>query len=117
MGGVVLLRARGVLAMRRVALLLILVLVGIVVRRVVLLLVLVGIVVRRVVFLLALVVLVVGQLMVMEGSASLAQEDSGVLCSVLADAAEFWRRQGRPFYAVVVDGPSNLPQLQYAIGA
>ncbi|OGA17169.1 MAG: hypothetical protein A3I63_06040 [Betaproteobacteria bacterium RIFCSPLOWO2_02_FULL_66_14] len=58
-----------------------------------------------------------GHLILIEGSASLAQEDSGVLCSVLADAAEFWRRQGRPFYAVVVDGPSNLPQLQYAIGA
>lgn len=58
-----------------------------------------------------------GHVILIEGSASLAQEDSAALCSVLADAAQFWRGQGRRFYAVVVDGPKALPQLQFATGA
>lgn len=52
-----------------------------------------------------------GYLILIEGSAGLVRDDLGVLCDVLASAAEFWSERGKPFYAVLVAGPDGLPEL------
>ena len=47
---------------------------------------------------------------------SAADNDLGILIDVLSSAAEFWREQGRPFFAVFID-PENrlkLPDLYRA---
>lgn len=52
-----------------------------------------------------------GHLIVIEGSACLARDDLGVLCDVLASAAEFWAERAKPFCAVLVAGPDRLPEF------
>ena len=49
-----------------------------------------------------------GHVLILEGGAA-----SAMLIDVLGAAAQFWRGEGRPFFAVVVDGAklSRLPDL------
>lgn len=49
-----------------------------------------------------------GHVFVFEGLDSLPQDDKGVLLDVLASAADFWRGQGTPFFAVFVDPGREL---------
>jgi hypothetical protein len=52
-----------------------------------------------------------GHVLLIEGSASAASDDLGVLEDVLATAAAHWAGRGRPFFAVFVGGRDTLPAL------
>jgi len=52
-----------------------------------------------------------GHVLVFEGTQGLPRDDFGVLIDVLSSAAEYWAGRGRPFFAVIVDGPATLPPL------
>jgi hypothetical protein len=52
-----------------------------------------------------------GHVLLIEGAASAAADDLGVLEEVLAAAAAHWAGRGRPFFAVFVGGRSALPLL------
>ena len=57
-----------------------------------------------------------GHLILIDGFANLGRDEQDVLCGVLAGAAEFWRAQRTPFYAVLAQGPVTLPELRSASG-
>lgn len=42
-------------------------------------------------------------------SGAIAGDDFGILVDILASAAEFWREQGRGFFAVFIDPEGKLP--------
>src|SRR5258706_7158718 len=52
-----------------------------------------------------------GHVLLIEGAAGLAADERGILVDVLASAAAAWTELKRPFFAVLVDGPPNLPEL------
>ncbi len=54
-----------------------------------------------------------GRVLVFEGAPALAADERGTLIDVLSSAAEFWREQGAPFFAVFIDPEHELelPEL------
>ena len=58
-----------------------------------------------------------GHVFVFEGLDSLPQDDAGVLFGVLESAAQFWRGQDKPFFAVFVDPGRKLALPDLFIGA
>jgi Barstar (barnase inhibitor) len=52
-----------------------------------------------------------GHVVLIEGAAELPADERGILLDVLAAAAAHWAGRGRPFFAVLVGGPSQLPEL------
>jgi hypothetical protein len=52
-----------------------------------------------------------GHVLLIEGAAALPADDRGILADILASAAQAWAERKRPFFAVFVDGPPNLPEL------
>jgi len=52
-----------------------------------------------------------GHLLVLEGAQRLARDDFGILVDVLSSSAEYWAERGRPFLALIVNGPASLPSL------
>ena len=52
-----------------------------------------------------------GHVLLFEGTASLAEDERGILLDVLAAAAASWMERGRPFFAVFLDGPAGLADL------
>ena len=52
-----------------------------------------------------------GHVLLVEQSADLAKEDLAVFTDVLASAARSWAARGKPFFAVFVAGPQDLPPL------
>lgn len=52
-----------------------------------------------------------GYVLLLEQSADLAKEDLAVFTDVLASAARNWAARGKPFFAVFVAGPQELPPL------
>lgn len=58
-----------------------------------------------------------GHVIAFEGLDALPQEEQDVLFDVLASAAEFWREQGKPFFAVFVDPGRRLALPDLFTGA
>ena len=52
-----------------------------------------------------------GHVLLFEGAGSVAADERGILIDILESAAAFWRERRRPFYAVFVNGPPALPDL------
>jgi len=52
-----------------------------------------------------------GCVAVFEGADGLAEADRAELCEVLSVAAQTWKERGRPFFAVLVNGPPALAEL------
>ena len=52
-----------------------------------------------------------GHVLIFEGAAGLPQDERGILLDILASAAADWTERGRPFFAVFLDGPAELPDL------
>ena len=52
-----------------------------------------------------------GHVLLFEGAAELPADERGILLDVLASAAASWKERGRPFFAVFLDGPAELPGL------
>src|SRR5689334_9842901 len=52
-----------------------------------------------------------GHVLLIEGAAGLATDEFGIFADILASAAAAWTERKRPFFAVFVDGPPNLPEL------
>ena len=52
-----------------------------------------------------------GHVLLFEGAADLPADERGILLDVLASAAANWMERGRPFFAVFLDGPAELPDL------
>lgn len=52
-----------------------------------------------------------GHVLLIEGAAGLPADERGILADILASAAAAWAERKRPFFAVFVDGPPNLPEL------
>ena len=52
-----------------------------------------------------------GHVLLIEGAADLPADERGILLDILASAAANWRERGRPFFAVFLDGPAELPDL------
>lgn len=49
-----------------------------------------------------------GHVLVFDNPGAMPGDDLGVLIDVLRSAAEFWTGQGRPFFAVFIDGERSL---------
>lgn len=49
-----------------------------------------------------------GQVLLLEGWGALSDREREVLLDVLASSAQFWRSQGRPFFAVFLDPHERL---------
>ena len=58
-----------------------------------------------------------GWLVVLEGCDLLRREDLSVLTDILAESAQYWSEHDRRFYAVLVPGPSSLPDIGEARGS
>lgn len=52
-----------------------------------------------------------GHVLLIEGSAGIARQDFAVFAEVLGSAARHWAAHGKPFFAVFVEGPPDLPPL------
>jgi len=52
-----------------------------------------------------------GHVLLIEGAADLPADERGISVEILASAAAAWAERKRPFFAVFVDGPPNLPEL------
>jgi hypothetical protein len=52
-----------------------------------------------------------GHVLLIEGAAGLPTDERGIFVDILASAAAAWSERKRPFFAVFVDGPANLPEL------
>ena len=52
-----------------------------------------------------------GHVLLFEGAADLPADERGILLDILASAAANWMERGRPFFAVFLDGPVELPDL------
>jgi len=52
-----------------------------------------------------------GHVLLIEGAAGMAADERGIFVDILASAAAAWTERKRPFFAVFVDGPANLPEL------
>lgn len=52
-----------------------------------------------------------GHVLLFEGAADLPADERGILLDILASAAANWMERGRPFFAVFLDGPAELPDL------
>ena len=52
-----------------------------------------------------------GHVLLFEGAADLPADERGILLDILASAAASWMERGRPFFAVFLDGPAELPDL------
>ena len=52
-----------------------------------------------------------GYVLLIEGAAGLPADERGIFVDILASAAAAWSERKRPFFAVFVDGPANLPEL------
>ena len=52
-----------------------------------------------------------GHVLLIEGAAALPADERGIFVEILASAAAAWTERKRPFFAVFVDGPPNLPEL------
>jgi len=52
-----------------------------------------------------------GHVLLLQASAGLTQDDFTVFADVLGSAARHWAARGKPFFAVFIDGPANLPPL------
>jgi hypothetical protein len=52
-----------------------------------------------------------GYVLLLERSADLPKEEFAVLTDVLGSAARHWAARGKPFFAVFVGGPPELPPL------
>ena len=52
-----------------------------------------------------------GHVLLFEGAPDLPADERGILLDILASAAANWRERGRPFFAVFLDGPAELPDL------
>jgi len=52
-----------------------------------------------------------GHVLLIEGAAGLPADERGIFVDILASAAAAWSERKRPFFAVFVDGPANLPEL------
>jgi len=50
-----------------------------------------------------------GQVLLFSGAEALAATDRDILLQVLEGAAQFWRQQGVPFFAVFVDPSAQAP--------
>lgn len=52
-----------------------------------------------------------GHVLLVEGAAELPADERGILLDILASSAANWMERGRPFFAVFLDGPVELPAL------
>ena len=52
-----------------------------------------------------------GHVLLFEGARNLPADERGILLDILASAAANWMERGRPFFAVFLDGPAELPDL------
>ena len=52
-----------------------------------------------------------GHVLLFEGAADLPADERGILLDILASVAAHWMERGRPFFAVFMDGPAELPDL------
>ena len=52
-----------------------------------------------------------GHVLLFEGAAQMAGDERGILLDILGSAATAWKERGRPFFAVFMDGPAELPEL------
>ena len=52
-----------------------------------------------------------GHVLLIEDAAGLPPDERGIFVDILASAAAAWTERKRPFFAVFVDGPPNLPEL------
>lgn len=52
-----------------------------------------------------------GHVLLFEGAAGLPADERGILLDILASAAANWMERGRPFFAVFLGGPAELPAL------
>jgi hypothetical protein len=55
-----------------------------------------------------------GFVLLIEGAAQLPLAERGTLVDILASAAASWAERKRPFFAVFLDGPAELPELYNA---
>jgi len=52
-----------------------------------------------------------GHVLLIEGAGGMPADERSILVEILASAAAWWAERGRPFFAVLLNGPPALPEL------